>query len=223
MPRPYLQEKAKKNKFGTPDSPVGASAMADEGGMPLSQKKAKKRLNSSLPWGIKNQTAPCSSAAVREGYRTRKEDRVRRYETIYITPPEISDDDLAQLQEKLRSILTALKGDLVKLEDWGTKKLGYEVRKNNRGRYFYMDYLALPDLVRELERNLRLSDQVLKFQTVRISAQLSPEAAQALKEAKGEKPAAAAEPPAPVEEPVPPEAAPAAEPAKAEPAEGEAK
>lgn len=108
---------------------------------------------------------------------------MRRYETIFITHPELSDEDHAELLEKLRSIMTSLKGDTIKLEDWGVKKLGYEIRKNSRGRYFLVDYLATPDLVRELERNLRLNDRVLKFQTVKISGQVSPEAAKALKEA----------------------------------------
>lgn len=108
---------------------------------------------------------------------------MRRYETIFITHPELSEEGLAELKEKLRSIITSLKGDFVKLEDWGMKKLGYDIRKNTRGHYFLLDYLAATELVREIERTLRLNDRVLKFQTVRISNQISPEAAQALKEA----------------------------------------
>lgn len=83
--------------------------------------------------------------------------------------------------------MSSLKGELIKLEDWGPKKLSYEIRKNTRGHYFLLDYLAATDLVRELERNLRLNDRVLKFQTVKISNQVSPEAAQALQEAGPDK------------------------------------
>ncbi|MBI4495852.1 MAG: 30S ribosomal protein S6 [Deltaproteobacteria bacterium] len=114
---------------------------------------------------------------------------MRRYETIFIAHPEISDEDQTALLEKIRSIIGNWQGDLLKIDDWGVKKLGYEVRKNSRGRYFLVDFLALPELVRELERNLRLSDQVLKFQTVKIGDQISPEAAQALKEATPPPPA----------------------------------
>jgi small subunit ribosomal protein S6 len=111
------------------------------------------------------------------GYRTHKEGKhLRRYETIYITHPELSEEDLSALQEKLRSIMASLKGEWIKLEDWGLKKLGYALRKNTRGRYFLLEYLGAADLVRELERNLRLNDRVLKFQTVRINSQGSPEA-----------------------------------------------
>ena len=107
---------------------------------------------------------------------------MRRYETIFITHPELTEEDLSALQEKIRSLMASLKGEMVKLEDWGLKKLSYEIRKNTRGRYFLIDYLAVTELVRELERNLRLNDRVLKFQTVKIPAQVSPEASKALKE-----------------------------------------
>jgi small subunit ribosomal protein S6 len=113
---------------------------------------------------------------------------LRRYETIFITRPELSEEDHTELEKKLRSTITAMKGDPIKLEDWGSRKLGYEIGKNSRGRYFLLDYLAGSDLVREIERNLRLNDQVLKFQTVKVTDRVSPETAKTLKmEAHGEK------------------------------------
>ena len=110
---------------------------------------------------------------------------MRRYETIFITHPELSEEELSELQQKVNSILGSYKGDLIKFDDWGTKKLTYEIRKNSRGHFFLMDYLAGTDLIRELERNLRLNDRVLRFQTVRTGDQISPEALKALKEQVG--------------------------------------
>ena len=107
---------------------------------------------------------------------------MRRYETIFITHPDLSKESLFELQEKLNSIMTSWKGSLIKLDDWGTKKLGYGIRKNTRGHYFLLDYLAAPELVRELERNLRLNDGVLKLQTVKIGDQVSADIAKTLKE-----------------------------------------
>lgn len=119
----------------------------------------------------------------RKGYRTQKEDPIlRRYETIFITPPDLPEADQAQLLEKIQSILTGLKGDIVKLEDWGIKKLSYDIRKNSRGHYYLLDYLSESQAIRELERALRLNDRILKYQTVKISDRLSAEAIQALKE-----------------------------------------
>ena len=99
---------------------------------------------------------------------------MRRYETIFITHPEVSEEELSELQGKINSILTSYKGELIKLDDWGIRKLTYEIRKNSRGRFFLMDYAAGTDLIRELERNLRLHDRVLRFQTVKIGDQVTP-------------------------------------------------
>lgn len=116
---------------------------------------------------------------------------MRRYETIFITHPDLTEEELSELKEKIRSILSQFKGDLIKLDDWGVKKLTFEIRKNSRGRYFLLDYSAGKDLIRELERNLRLNDRVLRFQTVRTSDQITPEAVKTLKETAGsEKPKA---------------------------------
>ena len=127
---------------------------------------------------------------------------MKRYETIFITHPELSEEDHVELEKKLRSTIADWKGDIVKLEDWGMKKLGYEIHKNSRGRYFLLDYVAVPELVRELERNFRLNDRVLKFQTVKVNDRVSPEAVKPLNEAAPpEKVAKNSEPPSPPEEP----------------------
>ena len=108
---------------------------------------------------------------------------MKRYETIFITHPELSEEDHAELETKLRSTVATWKGDIIKLEDWGIRKLGYEIHKNSRGRYFLLEYLAAADLVRELERNLRLNDRILKFQTVKADERISSDTAKPIKEA----------------------------------------
>jgi small subunit ribosomal protein S6 len=108
---------------------------------------------------------------------------LRRYETIFITPPELPEEEQNEILSKVQSVLANLKGEVIKLEDWGTKKLGYEIRKNSRGHYYLLDFVSQPDAIRELERSLRLNDRILKYQTVRISDRLTPEAVQKLKDA----------------------------------------
>jgi len=109
---------------------------------------------------------------------------LRRYETIFIANPDLPEEDQNALQEKIRSIMTSLNGEIVKMEDWGLRKLSYQIRKNSRGRYFLVDYLAeAPALVRELERTLRLNDGVLKFLTVRTNDHVTNEQIQALRAA----------------------------------------
>jgi small subunit ribosomal protein S6 len=109
---------------------------------------------------------------------------LRRYETIFITSPDLSEEDQNALQEKVRSIMANWKGEIIKIEDWGPRKLSYQIRKNSRGRYFLVDYLTeAPALVHELERTLRLNDGILKFLTVNTGARLQTEQVQALKTA----------------------------------------
>jgi small subunit ribosomal protein S6 len=126
---------------------------------------------------------------------------LRRYETIFITLPELTEEDHAELKEKLQSIMSQWKGELIKLDDWGVRKLGYEIRRTGRGRYFLLDYAADSTLVREIERNFLYNEQVLKFQTVKISDHLSSETIKTLKEeALAQKATKAAEPIPPQEE-----------------------
>ncbi len=107
---------------------------------------------------------------------------MRRYETIFITHPDLSEEDQTELLGKIRTLMVNLKTDMIRMDDWGLKRLSYAVRKNSRGHYYLMDYLAGPDVVHELERTLRLNDRILKFQTVKLSAEVTPEAVQTLKE-----------------------------------------
>ena len=126
---------------------------------------------------------------------------MRRYETIFITLPELSEEDYSELKEKLQAIMTQWKGELIKLDDWGVRKLGYEIRKAGRGRYFLLDYAADSTLVREIERNFLYNERVLKFQTVKISDHLSIENIKTLQEeALAQKTTKAAEPIPPQEE-----------------------
>ena len=132
---------------------------------------------------------------------------MRRYETIFITPPELPEEDQTALQEKVKTIMADWKGEVLKIEDWGPRKLSYQIRKNGRGRYFLVDFFAeTPALVRELERMLRLNDGVLKFLTVKTADQVGMEQVQALKEAaEAAQTVSAEEPPAPAEAPPGPE------------------
>jgi small subunit ribosomal protein S6 len=66
-------------------------------------------------------------------------------------------------------VISKQRGSLTKVENWGYRKLAYNVSKHSRGVYVYVQYAGDGELVTELERNLRLQDAVLKFQTVKVS------------------------------------------------------
>jgi small subunit ribosomal protein S6 len=100
---------------------------------------------------------------------------MRKYETFFIVDPDLSDDVNAAVDEKLQSIVTSNKGTVISYVPWGKKKLAYTVNKRSRGLYVLMEYAGGPELVAELERNMRLDERVLKFITVKLEDRFDPE------------------------------------------------
>ena len=92
---------------------------------------------------------------------------MRRYETIFIVPADLAEDESNGLVERYEAIIANLKGTLVKRENWGKRKLAYEIKKQTKGFYVLLDFAAKSEVVDELERNLRLDDKILKYMTVK--------------------------------------------------------
>lgn len=105
-------------------------------------------------------------------------DIARQYETIFIAKPELSPDDIKTLSDKIKEIINQGAGQLAKFEEWGVRRLAYEVKKQNRGFYVFMGYFGSTKLVRELERNLKIDDRVIKYLTVKIGDASSAESVQ---------------------------------------------
>jgi small subunit ribosomal protein S6 len=91
---------------------------------------------------------------------------MRRYETFVIIDPDISQDQRNPLIERVEELITQMDGFLAFTDDWGERKLAYEIRKKGRGYYVRFDYCALPALVDEIERFFRIDDRALKYMTV---------------------------------------------------------
>jgi len=94
--------------------------------------------------------------------------RAREYETIYILRPDIDADAADRVGTRLSEVVGREKGRLTKVENWGRRRLAYDIRKHRRGVYIYLKYLGTGRVVSELERNLRLLDGVIKYQTVLV-------------------------------------------------------
>jgi small subunit ribosomal protein S6 len=90
----------------------------------------------------------------------------REYETIYILKPDIDADSAEKVGSRVVEVVDREKGRLTKVELWGRRRLAYDIAKCRRGVYVYLKYLGTGSVVNELERNLRLFDDVLKYQTV---------------------------------------------------------
>jgi small subunit ribosomal protein S6 len=94
--------------------------------------------------------------------------RAREYETIYILRPDIDADSAEKVGGRLAEVVGREKGKLTKVELWGRRRLAYDIAKHRRGVYVYLRYLGTGRVVDEIERNLRLADGVLKYQTVLV-------------------------------------------------------
>jgi small subunit ribosomal protein S6 len=94
--------------------------------------------------------------------------RAREYETIYILRPDIDADSAERLGTRLAEVVGREAGRLTKVEAWGRRRLAYDIGKQRRGVYIYLKYLGNGKTVAEIERNLRLTDGVIKYQTVLV-------------------------------------------------------
>ena len=118
---------------------------------------------------------------------------MRTYETLVILSPELVGDELTAMIEKLQGVLTAQKAELLKVDNWGTRKLAYLIRKQGRGTYVLLVYNASAEVIAEFERRLRIDDAVLKYQTVHLEDGYKEVAAEPEAPAEGESEAAADE------------------------------
>ena len=91
---------------------------------------------------------------------------MKRYETIVIIDPDLSKEAETPIFERLNDLIPQYKGFLIETDDWGTKKLAYDIKKKNRGHYVRLDFCGDGALVQEMERFFRIDDKVMKFMTV---------------------------------------------------------
>ncbi len=97
---------------------------------------------------------------------------MRIYEELFIVKPDAADEEVDQVIEQVRQVITGGGGSIDKLDKWGVRRLAYRVTKYDEGIYILVQFTSSPEVVRELERRLRVMDAVLKFLTVRIDEKL---------------------------------------------------
>jgi small subunit ribosomal protein S6 len=97
------------------------------------------------------------------------------YETIFVLPNDQTDEAAEKAAERLRAAVAREGGRVVKFTFWGRKKTAFDVAKSNRALFVHMDYLGLGKTVDEVERNLRNSEEVVRFQTSLLKKRVDPE------------------------------------------------
>ena len=97
---------------------------------------------------------------------------MRVYEELFIVKPDIPEEEVDAFVDQIQHVITTGKGTIDKTDKWGTRKLAYRIQKYNEGIYVLIQFSSSPELVKEVERRMRVSDQVIKFITVRIDEKL---------------------------------------------------
>jgi small subunit ribosomal protein S6 len=100
---------------------------------------------------------------------------MRRYDLIFIVQPDLSDEETKTVSDRYLQIITAQKGVIIKTEDWGKRRLAYDIKKQSRGNYVLVDFYGPGAMIQEIERNLKIDDNILKFITVKTRDPFDPE------------------------------------------------
>jgi small subunit ribosomal protein S6 len=115
---------------------------------------------------------------------------MRRYESVWVVNGDLPDEEVKATIDKFTRILTSQEGILVGLEEWGRRKLAYKVQGTSRGYYVVVDYAGTQATVKELERNYRIDDRIIRSHTTKKSDKVNLEALQAEIASRAEAPVA---------------------------------
>ena len=100
---------------------------------------------------------------------TKQQNLAREYETIYLLKAETPDDQVEEIKERLRGVVSREGGKVIRFTNQGKRKTAFPVAKNAKALFMHCLYVGKPGLVGELERNLKMIDSVTKFQSVKIA------------------------------------------------------
>lgn len=97
---------------------------------------------------------------------------MRKFETMLLLSPELSGEARETVLATMTGIIEREGGQLVVADHWGMKDLAYPIKKQTRGYYVRLEYMAPPALIAELERNIRITEGIHRFVTVRLEEEV---------------------------------------------------
>ncbi len=100
----------------------------------------------------------------------------REYETIYLLKADTPDDQVDEIKERLRAVVGREGGKVIRFTNQGKRKTAFPVAKSQKALFVHCLYLGKPGIVAEFERNLKMIDQVTKFQSVKLADGVDPDA-----------------------------------------------
>ena len=93
---------------------------------------------------------------------------MNKYETLYVITPELEEEATKAVIEKFSGIITANGGEIESVDEWGKRRLAYPINFKNEGYYVLVQFTAAPEFPRELERNLQINENVMRYLVTRI-------------------------------------------------------
>ncbi len=100
---------------------------------------------------------------------------LRKYETLFITKPDLADDAMEKVKARVTGALKKHGGIEITYQDWGKRKMAYQIQKLAKGNYVYVRYLGNGTTVTEIEHQMKVLDDVMRFVTVKLGDRINPE------------------------------------------------
>lgn len=110
--------------------------------------------------------------------------KMREYETVFLVKPDLTDENVDKVKDKVRGIVARDGGKMIRFTIWGKKKTMYPVAKQPRAIYVHAHYLGGSNLVAEIERNLHNFDEVSRFMSKKLAVDIDPETRPTLEDVK---------------------------------------
>ena len=92
---------------------------------------------------------------------------MNKYEVLYVIDPNLEDEPRKELIDRFSGIITGNGGTVDKVEEWGKRRLAYPINFKNEGYYVLLHMTASPEFPRELERNMQINDQIMRYLVTR--------------------------------------------------------
>jgi small subunit ribosomal protein S6 len=96
-----------------------------------------------------------------------KSENLRDYEIVYVIRPDIPEENIESIIEKINQLITSQGGEVLGTERWGKRKLAYPIKHHLEGYYVLSRFKTRPEASRDIEANLRISEEVLRFLVVK--------------------------------------------------------
>ena len=92
---------------------------------------------------------------------------MKNYELVYVLRPTLDDEAKTAVLDKVKAIIET-SGEVEKVDEWGARRLAYEIQKLNEGFYVLVNFKASTDIPKELDRNLKISDSVIRHMIINL-------------------------------------------------------